>query len=184
MMKRPDKLDCPDVELLLAEYAARELAEAQADVVGRHLEGCPACAAELAREQTLRQTVAGLPVLPCPHRTTQVITQERENGRPPRKGLLQSLWPAAAGLAAAAVLLLILLPDGGDNMVIDSDGQTWQRTELESARAELQWTLALTAGVIERTERNTMAEVFGHKLPRTLNGSLRRVLTNVQGGQG
>lgn len=183
MMNRPDKLNCPDVELLLAEFAAQELQASQAEAVSRHLDRCPACRAELAREQELSLVVESLPLVPWPDRVAR--TQSGANlDIPVKRRILRTLWPAAAPLAAAAVLVLVLLPGNGSDLIIDSDGHAWQRTELESARADLKWTLNLTANAIDRTERNAMAEVFGRKLPQTLTGSLRNVLTNVQGGQG
>lgn len=194
MMNRPGDLKCTDVEVLLAEYAAGELSAAQAAAVSHHLDRCLACCAELAREQELRLTLESLPLVTCPKRATRALAaddggdisgaQAPSNDLLGRNGRLKSRWAAAAGLAAAAVLLLVLLPGNGDDLVIDSDGRTWQRTELESARADLKWTLTLTVGVIDRTERNAMAEVFGRKLPQTITGSLRNVLNNVQGGQG
>ena len=35
------------------------------------------------------------------------------------------------------------------------------------------YTLALTAEVLERTQREAVVDVFGDRLPRALNGSLK-----------
>ena len=45
---------CAAIEILLAEYEAKELDQAEVDVVEAHLATCAECRAELAREKLFR----------------------------------------------------------------------------------------------------------------------------------
>lgn len=56
-MTRPDRLNCEELFRRLDDYVDRELAEAEAELVRRHLETCAVCAAEYSFETSMLQGV-------------------------------------------------------------------------------------------------------------------------------
>ncbi len=184
------KSRCADVELLLTEYAAGDLPVADVARVSGHLESCAACRDELAAEQRLRATLNALPQLSCPVEVSvpeQVVTGRTERGRRAGRGEGRHWLWGGAGLAAAVVLLIVLLPSTPPpppDRIVDSTGRTWSRTEIETARLEAKWSLALTAKILDRTGRRTVTDIFGRRLPRAVTGSLEKAASIYEGGQG
>lgn len=183
-------ISCAAVEILLTEYEARELDPAEVAVVETHLETCAECRAELAREKFLRGTLADLPVVPCPQKVTAKImaaTQDQAESAEPqpesrRLGRVLS-WAAAA----AAVVLIMTSPMVGDRSSHDP-GQLavheFTPEEIQAARQDAQRGLLLTARILNRTERATVKEVFGHTLPESLSRPIKSLINTPEGGQG
>lgn len=184
--RNPDKSvraeGCTAVEIQLAEYCAAELDPTEVELVEKHLATCASCRAELARERYLRGQLADLPLVSCPSQVSRRILAEISDDRQAHPSL-----PAAAGrraglvgglaAAAAAFLLLFGTPDRPAE-------PEFTQAEITAARQDLKRTLILTARIIDRTERSTVKEVFGHTLPESLNQSLKTLMTTSEGGQG
>lgn len=195
---------CRDIELLLAEFLDGDLPPQASQRVTAHLADCRPCAAELDREQRLRGILGQLPPVPCPAQVTDRLQTAigRETGRLPAGGRPR---PAArryfqAGIAvslAAALVVMIALRTpqvAPPRLAAEGDGPAaggrtssppmWTSEELLAARSDLQWTLALTAGVIERTHKATVSDIFGRTLPAAITGSLRSAVETAEGGRG
>lgn len=99
------------IEQQLSAYLDRELTPEQEEVVRRHLSGCDACQADLARLGEVKRLLSAVPDRPSPDLWPQVriaLAGERA-----RRAAWWTVWrerPAAAFAAAAAVVLLLLLP--------------------------------------------------------------------------
>ncbi len=173
---------CSDIELLLAEFAADELDDLDAARVAGHVAICDACRAELGRESALRRTLAGLPV----HRGPDVhLPTATPTGSPARR--LRTWLPVAGGLIAAAVVLAMLIP-GDRSPLPDAPGATAGAPDAAPAVADIRrdarTSLILAARILERSERHTVADVFGRHLPHAISGSLRSGAEPPEGGQG
>lgn len=101
-------MSCEEVEELLSPYHDRELGDAQARDVDRHLVDCAVCRAELARIRELSDAIH----VHAPSFTAPSSLREKvfaiDSGRKPRG----SWWPAfsmgaACGLAAAALFIFL-----------------------------------------------------------------------------
>jgi hypothetical protein len=77
--------------------------------------------------------------------------------------------------------VVLLLP----NMRQAADPEpAWTAAEMASARQDVRYTLALTAKVINRTQKETMVEVFADRLPNAINDSFKKVKLTNTGGNG
>ena len=163
---------CDETRLQLTEYAAGDLPAAEAAAVAKHLDGCPACRRELGTEQALRATLGSLPVASCP----PGIGDFRPTAAPVRR---RSPLPWGVGFAAAAGRAAVLL--GG---FLDREpAAEFSAAEIAAARHDVIYTLGLAADVIERSQRETVVDVFGDKLPRAVTGSLK-MKSPQQGDEG
>jgi hypothetical protein len=108
---------------------------------------------------------------------------------------------AAASLLAAAVLLVLVLPRSEPRLdptvrpeiVIANPtptpttalpGADWSQDDLDQAREEVQWTLAFTAMVIERAEKQTMVDVMRRLQEEAFAGFRERRAPTANGGRG
>ena len=102
-------------------------------------------------------------------------------------GVRQGLAPIRAiGLALLAVLLIPGLLDNADQTDglvarANSDAHEFTAAEISQARRDVIATLALAADVLERSRENTVVDVFGARLPRVINGSLRSPISDAHG---
>jgi len=102
----PGGLPCDEALDLLEPHLDGDLTPEESERLRRHLEGCAACAAELA---LARQVQAGLRALPQPDCPPQLIARVVEAGRgevvpfPSRVRALRNRFAAAAAVAALAV---------------------------------------------------------------------------------
>ena len=173
------KTDCPDMEILLAEFAADELEAADAERVAAHVAGCDECRAELNRELALRRALGGLPVQSGP----AVHAPQAAPSRRPRFAGRRRWWSLAGGLAAAAVVAVLFLPGErgetpgtatGDDLAVLKD----------QIRRDARASLVLAASILERSERHTVVDVFGRQLPAAFRESLPEAAVTPEGGQG
>lgn len=162
---------CPDIESLLAEFAAEELEAADAERVAGHLAGCTDCRAELDRELRLRGLLASLPVQAGP------VVPTAAASAPSRRRERRRWWPLTGGLVAAAVALVLLLP-GTRNVATDGD------PDVATIRRDARTSLALAARILEKSERHTVVDVFGRQLPAAIRGTLPAAAVTPEGGQG
>ena len=173
---------CTEIELELAAYCSGELDSSARDTVRLHLDECAACRAELGREMELRGALGSLPKAEVPdvleHRIRAATVQatvpfplRRSRGR-----LTAGLVLAAASLAIA-LLVPALRPGSGPD-------RAWTEEEIAAARQDVMYTLALTARVIDRTQKDAVVDVFADKLPRAINDSFKMVKPTTSGGNG
>jgi anti-sigma factor RsiW len=173
---------CRDIELELAAYCGGELDPGDRRRVRAHLDACSNCRAELEREIDLRQTLGSLPVFSATGGLDALIlaaiepTPKETRWTRPRVRLT-----AAAVLVAAGLAVVILLP----TMRPASDPEpVWTAEEMDAARQDVRYTLALTAKVINRTQKETVVEVFADRLPNAINDSFKKVKLTNTGGNG
>jgi anti-sigma factor RsiW len=162
---------CPDMELLLAEFAADELDDAAAERVAAHVATCADCRAELKREFALRAALGGLPVRQGPAIPAPAAR--------PRRPLARRWWPLAGGLAAATLAAVLLLPTGGGDAPVTADA-----TDVDAIRRDARASLALAARILERSERHTVVDVFGRQLPAAIREAIPDAAVTPEGGQG
>jgi hypothetical protein len=152
-----------------------------------HLSDCPTCRRELEREMELRAALAGLPLVTCPaavsRRVLEAIEHRPSNGR-------RRLWLAGAGTLAAAALAGALflrpttpvVPRAASGDAQAAAEKTYTDAEITAARRDLIQTVTLTARILDRTGRSTLAEVFSERLPAAVAGSLRPLGDPTRGG--
>jgi anti-sigma factor RsiW len=187
-----DDTPCKAVAGQLAGYAAGELDAREVAEVERHLATCAGCRGELATERSLRETLAALPVVPCPERVTEAVlaavdASETRHVTGRRRAVPFGRWQAAGGMAAAAAMVVLLLAAPWQDRPAATDpaaGGSWSEREIAAARGELRLTLALTARIIGETERRTVNEVFGQRVPGAVNRSMKTLTTYLEGGRG
>jgi len=180
------KTTCESIELLLAEYMGGELADADRERVARHLEECPACREELAREERLRQSFGAVAPAACPPGVTAAVRAAIAGPAPARLALRRRLHPAWAGaaaglaLAAAVVVLVLVAPPRSPRpgapatvVAIDSTAAAERSATLERLRArrDVEWALSRTAAIVDRTEKESLAGVLRLLVPADASGS-------------
>jgi len=176
-------MHCHEAELLLSEFAAGELDGRDAGRVARHLAGCEACRAEADRELKLRELLGGLPTIAASAGLAEVgnlekVSEPQHRGRP--------RWPAVGSLVAAAITLAVLLPSTAPRVPdpLANVEPVYSVEEVAAARRDALFGLVLAARIIERTERHTVADVFGRQLPQAVTESLGSGTAVPEGGQG
>ncbi len=178
--------DCTLYDIQLTAYAAGELTEPDLGAVENHLKRCADCRAELAREKEMRSLLGGLPTAECPDSVTNFlhgVLPLEEDSNSNRFGW----WPAGMGLVAAALLAVLLIPGlMGDTteterLVAQVETHEFTADEISQARHDVIATLALAADVLERSRDNAVVEVFGARLPRIINESLRSPASDAHG---
>jgi anti-sigma factor RsiW len=183
------KLDCAACGPELAPCAAGDCDPAMRSAVAAHTAACPACRLELEREHELRAILAGLPSVTCPPAVTGRVLDAivlRQTAVRRRR------WFAGAGTTVAAAALagaLLLHPDtpvapvygvGATSVATATAPYTTQ--EIAAARRDLIQTVTLTARVLDRAGRRTIADVFSERLPAAVAGSLRPLDDPTRGG--
>jgi hypothetical protein len=91
--------------------------------------------------------------------------------------------PAAAAAAAVVVAVLVGVRSPTPPAP-DAVPRVASAAERSAARRDATYGLALAAHILERTEKRTVAEVFGRTIPRAVTESLRDTPPTPEGGQG
>jgi len=173
---------CREIEIELAAYAGGELDSAEREQVRDHLDGCVGCRAELARENTLRETLGGMPAASAPmNLDNRIRSAIRTAGAESHSRWYRHRLAAAITVAAASLALALILPNVGQD---STPHQTWTDMEIATAREEVMFTLGLTAQILDRTQANAIIEVFGNQLPNSVNESLKLIKPATSGGNG
>jgi anti-sigma factor RsiW len=164
---------------MFTEYVSGELGPLERAIVDDHLAECVSCRAELAATRELGGLLSRQPLARCPERVTDAILAAVADEDPvpvspanaaphpaprPRPAMPRRRWRRATGVAAAlaaAVLLALVLPTG------DPAPTGPDPTEVAQARHEFLWTLAYTASVIDRSEKQSIANVLRELRERT-----------------
>ena len=171
---------CPDIRLLLTEFAADELPAAEAATVAGHLAVCESCRDELTREMALREALSTLPVQSAPRVTLPLHTATRSPATAPSRP-----WkPLLTGLAAAVLALAVLVPDAPHDLPDRVIITPYTPAQVAQARHDARVSLALAVDIINRTQRHTVVDVFGRQLPQAVSGSLSGTAASPEGGQG
>ena len=173
MKRNDDTLACHDVLDLLEPYVDGDLEPAAAGRLRSHLEGCPACAAELVLTRRIQRELRALPQLDCP---PEIVERARRQGaevvpfRPRRAALpLRTLRV----IAAAALLALVL---GGGALFIRSQQQR-RAAEVAQATAEARYALALLGKVSRRAGLDVRDEVLARRVVLPAARSVSRSLS-------
>lgn len=160
---------CELIGTLLAGYVSGEATPFERSLVADHLAECAGCRAELARERRLRSAAASLPAVTCPDAVSDRIlaaVDAEASRRAPRRPWRRPAALAALG-AAAAVALILLTPVATDRSTAPA-ADAWTRDDLDRGREDVERVLALTADIIDRTERRSLGDVM--RLLRTHAG--------------
>jgi len=171
--------DCSKHLLQLSAYASEELSERERQELSNHLAQCADCCEELDRERELRQRLSGLPQVACPDHVFEAImaatTEEPKAAEFPSR---QNSWWSWGAVAAAAVVAVLFLPGLTGVLVNDQPEQNvaitdeFSAEEIAQAKLDIIATLTMAADVVARSGENTMSDVFGNRLPKSLSGSL------------
>lgn len=168
---------CNHIGAMLTEYVSGDLTPDERTMVDDHLASCPACRAELALARDLTAGLATLPTAACPdHVSRNIMALVDADARPVHRRQRATWWSAA--VLAAAVLLAVVLPRHAPN---PTEGVApTSDLAVDQARQDLIWTLAFTAEVIERSEMQTIANVWRQVRSRTPDSHA----ATINGGQG
>lgn len=170
---------CTEIELLITQFAADELPADQAADVAGHVAVCEPCRDELNLEITLRRSLAALPVVAAPAMATPLPgSATAGKGRRVFRGQL------VGGLLAAVLALAVLMPDLDNDLPDRMIASPYTPAQVSQARVDLRTSLTMALDIITKTERHTMADVFGRQLPRAVSGSLSGAVASPEGGQG
>lgn len=94
---------CTQVQECISAYLDRELAGAEAMEVGRHLEQCARCRADMRALLSVKEVLRGHPVPSMPAHLAAVIRERTVSALGWRFPSFRWVWaPALVGLAAAA----------------------------------------------------------------------------------
>jgi anti-sigma factor RsiW len=183
------KLDCATCGPELAPYAAGDGDPEIRSAIAAHAAECPACRRELAREHELRATLAGLPLVTCPTAVTgRVLAAIAIH----RAGVRRRRWFTGVGATVAAAALAVAMlvhPDPSTTPPADiaiaranTAPAPYTTEEIAAARQDLIRTVTLTARVLDKAGRYTIADVFSERLPAAVAGSLRPLDDPTRGG--
>jgi anti-sigma factor RsiW len=173
---------CRDIELELAAYGSGELGPTEQDLVRNHLDHCPACRGELAREMNLRDTLGSLPMASAPvDLNNRINSAVFPTGKNPGALRGRVRLASAVTLVAASLAVVLLLPA---LRPVSNPDPTWTQEEIAAARQDVVFTLALTAKVINRTQKDAVVDVFADRLPNAINESFKKAKLTTSGGNG
>jgi anti-sigma factor (TIGR02949 family) len=175
-MNRPhDALSCEEAKDLLEPYLDGDLPPDKADRVRRHLDGCPACAAELALAARIQSELRALPQPDCP---PEVIERVRRAGRgevvpfPARTEAPRWRIAAAAALVALGV--------GGGALGVHVQHVRQQREQVARATQEARLALAYFSKVTRRAGLDVRDEVLEKRLVAPVARGVSRSLEGAE----
>ena len=172
---------CDEVLDALEAFLDGDLEAAEAARIKKHLEGCPACAAELALAERIQRELRSLPQLDCPPEVLERV--QRASGK-----VLPFAAPAGSApssrrsslrprLAAAAALVALTL--GGGLVFLQFQEQSQQPSAAEVARAEREarFALAYFGKVSRRASLDLRDQVIEKRLLLPATRSVARSLS-------
>ena len=175
-MNRPhDPLSCEEALDLLEPYLDGDLPPDEAGRVRRHLDGCPACAAELSLAARIQSELRALPQPDCP---PEVIERVRRAGRgevvpfPSRDRAPRWRIAAAAALVALGV--------GGGSLFVHIQHVRQQREQVARATQEARLALAYFGKVTRRAGLDVRDEVLEKRLVAPVARSVSRSLEGAE----
>lgn len=177
-MMRPHEIPCEEALDLLEPYLDGDLPPGEMDRVRRHLEACPACAAELALAARIQSELRALPQPDCP---PEVIERVRRAGRgevisfPSRERAPRWRTAAAAALVALAV--------GGGVLGVHLQRVRQQQEQVAEATREARLALAYFGKVTRQAGLDVRDEVLEKRLVVPVARSVSRSLGEAEGGE-
>jgi anti-sigma factor (TIGR02949 family) len=178
MNRTLDALPCEEALDLLEPYLDGDLPPDEADRVRRHLEACPACAAELALAARIQGELRALPQPDCP---PAVLERVRAAGRgevvpfPGRERAPRWRIAAAAALVALAV--------GGGSLFVHLQHVQQQQEQVAQATREARLALAYFGKVTRRAGLDVRDEVLEKRLVAPAAHSVSRSLEESPGAE-
>ncbi|HEX4964649.1 MAG TPA: zf-HC2 domain-containing protein [Thermoanaerobaculia bacterium] len=169
MNRLDDTLSCGDALDLLEPYVDGELAPAEAASLRSHVEGCPACARELALAERIQRELRSLPQLDCPPEIVERVRRQGAEVVPFRPRLTTRL---PLRLAAAAALLALAL--GGGAFFVRHQQQEAKAAEVARATREARFALAYLGKVSRRTSLDVRDEVIVRRVALPVTRSISR----------
>jgi anti-sigma factor (TIGR02949 family) len=178
-MNRPhDALPCEEALDLLEPYLDGDLPPGEADRVRRHLETCPACAAELSLAARIQRELRALPQPDCP---PEVIERVRQAGRGEVVPFpSQDRAPRWRTAAAAA---LVALAAGGGSLFVHLQHVQQQREQVAQATREARLALAYFGKVTRKAGLDVRDEVLEKRLVIPVTRSVSRSLGEIPGAE-
>jgi hypothetical protein len=158
-------MNCQEIEIQLMEYVAGELDAITTENVAHHLNLCSSCCKEWEREKVLSSTLGSLPA--AESRADFLAGNNFSYPDPPGKWWL----PISGGAIAATILLTFLISSQSTEKLAAPVSGPGPR-ELATATEEVKWTLTLASNIIQASEKATIKDLLGSKLPSALSGSL------------
>jgi len=178
MNRMHDALSCAEALDLLDPYLDGDLPPGEADRVRRHLDACPACAAELSLAARIQGELRALPRPDCP---PEVIERVRRAGRgevvpfPSRERAPRWRIAAAAALVALAV--------GGGALGVHLQHVQRQQEQVAEATREARLALAYFGKVTRKAGLDVRDEVLEKRLVIPVARSVSRSLGQAQSAE-
>jgi anti-sigma factor (TIGR02949 family) len=191
MTPQNDPIRCEEALDLIEPYLDGELPPAEAARLRDHLEGCPACAAELALARRIQGSLRALPQPDCP---PEVIARVVRAGRgevvpfaAPAVSAGRRARAVRGRLAAAAAVAALAV--GGGTLFLHLQQQREQearpsQAEVAEATREARLALAYVGKVSRRAGLDVRDEVLQKRLVIPTARSLSRSLGDLQGPAG
>jgi len=171
-MSRPhDALTCEEALDLLEPYLDGDLRPEEADRVRHHLDGCPACAGELALAARIQRELRALPQPDCP---PEVIERVRRAGRGEVVPFPTPARTPRRRIAAAAALVALAV--GGGSLFIHTQHVQQQREQVAQATREARIALAYFGKVTRKAGLDVRDEVLEKRLVAPVARSVSRSL--------
>lgn len=177
-MNRPhDALSCEEALDLLDPYLDGDLPPGEMDRVRRHLDGCPACAAELSLAARIQRELRALPQPDCP---PEVIERVRRAGRGEVVPFPSRERAPRWRIAAAAALVVLAVGGGALGIHIQ---HVRQQEQVAQATQEARLALAYFGKVTRKAGLDVRDEVLEKRLVVPVARSVSRSLGNADGGE-
>lgn len=172
MRRASEAMRCDEIREILEPYLDGDLSAAETEGVRVHLEGCQACAKELALAVTIQNELRALPQLDCP---PEVLARVREAGRGqvvPFRGRPRA-WRTFQTAAAAAALALTV---GAGYLLHQRTPAGPSPAEVSRATAEARFALAYLGKVNRKAGLELRDDVFDRRLVAPVTQSVSRSL--------
>ena len=177
-MNRPhDALPCEEALDLLEPYLDGDLPPEETDRVRRHLDGCPACAAERALAARIQSELRALPQPDCP---PEVIERVRRAGRGEVVPFPSAERAPRWRIAAAAALVALAVGGGALGVHVQ---HVRQQEQVAQATLEARLALAYFGKVTRKAGLDVRDEVLEKRLVAPVARSVSRSLGNADGGE-
>src|SRR3954452_15425736 len=175
-MNRPhDALPCEEALDLLDPYLDGDLPPGEMDRVRRHLDGCPACAAELSLAARIQRELRALPQPECP---PEVMERVRRAGRGEVVPFPSRERAPRWRIAAAAALVALAVGRGALGVHIQHVRQ--QQEQVARATAEARLALAYFGKVTRRAGLDVRDEVLEKRLVAPVARGVSRSLEGAE----
>ena len=174
-MTRLHDLPCEEALDLLEPYLDGDLPPGETDRVRRHLDGCPACAAERALAARIQSELRALPQPDCP---PEVIERVRRAGRGEVVPFPSAERAPRWRIAAAAALVALAV--GGGALGVHVQHVRQQQEQVAQATREARFALAYLGRATRRAGFDVRDKVLQKRLVIPTTRSVSRSLSEIQ----